>query len=193
MFKTLKLKKYLSKLKDAYESDDFKESIDYADIILDLDNNNLEALKYKYNALANIEDYENALICVDKIIDLEKSCRALLNKGTTLCSLNRMEEGFKILDSIIDNCEEYELAYINKCGFLYDLQEFEEMSLLSEKILKKNPNCSAAYDIKSLAHLERGQYDLALDYINKALELDPNNNISLKRKETILSKTNPKH
>ena len=187
MLKKLKVKKYFSKLTKAYYSDDFKETIKYADIILELDNYNLEVLKYKYNSLANTGDYENALACVEEIISLEKSCMALLNKGTTLCYLKRLEEGFNLLDYVIENCEEYELAFINKCGFLYTLGEFDKILALSDEILKRNPNSSNAYDIKSLANYEMGEYDLSLDYANKALELDPNNKISLERKETILS------
>lgn len=192
MFERLKFSRNFSNLKKAYYSNNFMEAIEYANKILSLDSNHLEVLKYKYNSLVNIEDFDNALLCADRIISLEKSCIAYLNKGTTLCYLNRVDEGFKILDGIIDNCDEYELAFINKCGFLCTLQEFDEILRLSDKILKKNPVCSNAYDLKALAYFEKQEYELSLINVEKALELDNANEIAKNRKEVILSKLNSK-
>lgn len=192
MFGKFKVKKYFSELNKAYYSNDFKKAIKYADIILEMDKNNLEVLKYKYNSLANMGDYENALVCIDEIITLEKSCMALLNKGTTLCYMNRIEEGFKLLDYVIDNCEEYEAAFINKCNFFFMLEEFDEALSLSDKILNMHPDCSNAYDTKSFIYFKREEYDSSLIYANKALEKNPNNNIALERKERLLSILNSK-
>ena len=77
-------------MKNYFENNDFENAIKYADLILDYDENNIEVLKYEYNALSNLKRYENALICVDKILDLNPSGIALVNKGTTLCFFRRI-------------------------------------------------------------------------------------------------------
>ena len=51
MFKRLKYKKDFSKMKNYFDNNDFENAIKYADLILDYDENNVEVLKYEYNAL----------------------------------------------------------------------------------------------------------------------------------------------
>ena len=67
MFKRLKYKKDFSKMKNYFDNNDFENAIKYADLILDYDENNVEVLKYEYNALSNLKRYEDALICVNRI------------------------------------------------------------------------------------------------------------------------------
>ena len=132
MFKRLKYKKDFSKMKNYFDNNDFENAIKYADLILDYDENNVEVLKYEYNALSNLKRYEDALICVNRILDLNPSGLALVNKGTTLCFLEEYEKGFEILDDVIENYSEYEVAFLNKGHFLYDMARFDELLELSE-------------------------------------------------------------
>ena len=188
MFKKFKYKKDFSKMKKFYENEDFQSTIDYANSILDYDENNLEVLKYKYNSLTNLKLYNEALVCVNKIIDLNLTGIALVNKGTTLCFLGEYEQGFKILDEVIEKCPEYEVAFLNKGNFLYNLGNLDELLKLSNWVLELYPNCSTAYDIKSLVYIKKGDLESALKFNEYALYYDSENNVARERKEHILEK-----
>lgn len=186
MFKKLKYKKDFSKMNKCYENEDFKNAIFCADLILDYDEGNIEVLKCKYNSLTKLELYDDALECVNEILDLNPSGRALVNKGTTLCFLGNYDEGFEILDNVIVNCPEYEVAFLNKGNFLYNMGDFEELLKLSDWVLELYPDCSNAYDIKALVFIEQSDFKSALECIDKALEYNPNNENSKERKKFIL-------
>ena len=188
MFKRLKYKKDFSKMKNYFDNNDFENAIKYADLILDYDENNVEVLKYEYNALSNLKRYEDALICVDKILDLNPSGLALVNKGTTLCFLEEYEKGFDILDDVIENYSEYEVAFLNKGHFLYDMARFDELLELSNWVLELYPDCSNAYDIKSLVYIKKGDFKSALEFNEYALYYDSENSVAKERKEHILKK-----
>lgn len=188
MFKKLKNRNHFSKMKDFYESNDFENTLKYADLILNHDEENVEVLKYKYNALSNLKLYNDALICINRIIDLNPSCIASINKGTTLCFLGIYEDGFKIFDNAIKNCPEYEIAFLNKGNFLYDMGRFEELLKLANWVLELYPNCSTAYDIKSLVYIKKGNLESALKFNEYALYYDSENNVARERKEYILEK-----
>ena len=188
MFKRLKYKKDFSKMKNYFDNNDFENAIKYADLILDYDENNVEVLKYEYNALSSLKRYEDALICVDKILDLNPSGLALVNKGTTLCFLEEYEKGFEILDDVIKNYSEYEVAFLNKGHFLYDMARFDELLELSNWVLELYPDCSNAYDIKSLVYIKKGDFKSALEFNEYALYYDSENSVAKERKEHILKK-----
>ena len=188
MFKRLKYKKDFSKMKNYFYNNDFENAIKYADLILDYDENNVEVLKYEYNALSNLKRYEDALICVNRILDLNPSGLALANKGTTLCFLEEYEKGFEILDDVIKNYSEYEVAFLNKGHFLYDMARFDELLELSNWVLELYPDCSNAYDIKSLVYIKKGDFKSALEFNEYALYYDSENSVAKERKEHILKK-----
>lgn len=187
MFKKLKYKKDFSKMKNLFEKGDFQNTIKCADSILEYDKNNVEVLKYKYNSLTNLELYDDALDCVNKIMDLEPSGMALVNKGTTLCLLENYEEGFRILDDVIENYPEYEMAFLNKGNFLYDLGNFDELLDLSDWFLGLHPNCSSVYDVKASVFIRKEDFESALKCIEDALYYNPEYEIAIERKEYILS------
>ena len=187
MFKKLKYKKDFSKMKNSFEKGDFQNTIKCADSILEYDKNNVEVLKYKYNSLTNLEFYDDALDCVNEIIDLEPSGRALVNKGTTLCLLENYEEGFKILDDVMENYPEYEMAFLNKGNFLYNLGNFDELLDLSDRFLGLHPNCSSVYDVKASVFIKKEDFESALKCVEDALYYNPDYEIAIERKEYILS------
>ena len=175
-------------MKNYFYNNDFENAIKYADLILDYDENNVEVLKYEYNALSNLKRYEDALICVNRILDLNPSGLALVNKGTTLCFLEEYEKGFEILDDVIENYSEYEVAFLNKGHFLYDMARFDELLELSNWVLELYPDCSNAYDIKSLVYIKKGDFKSALEFNEYALYYDSENSVAKERKEHILKK-----
>lgn len=188
MFNSLKIKRLTSKMRKLLLVEkDYNKTIECADSILEYDKNNVEVLKYKYNSLSNLELYDDALDCVNKIMDLEPSGMALVNKGTTLCLLENYEEGFKILDNVIENYPEYEIAFLNKGNFLYNLGNFDELLNLSERFLESHPNCSSAYDVKASVFIRKKDFESALKCVEDALYYDPDYEIAIERKEYVLS------
>lgn len=192
MLKKFKFKKDFYRMKNSFEKGDFQKALKCANLILEYDKDNIEVLKYKYNSLTNLKLYDDALECVNKIIFLNPSGMAWVNKGTTLCLLEMYDEGFKILDRVIENCPEYEIAFLNKGNFLYGLGYFDELLELSNRVLMRHPNCSNAYDVKASVFIKKDDFNSALKCVEEALYYNPNNEISKERKKYILSELEKK-
>ena len=71
MFNSLKIKRLTTEMKKLVAKKDYYKTIDCANEILDLDENNLLALKIKSDALRQLGDFEGALECANIIVDLD--------------------------------------------------------------------------------------------------------------------------
>lgn len=204
-----RFKKNFSKLKKSFINKDYKKSIEYANYILKDYPNNIDVLKYKYNALSELKDYKNALICIDYILNLETSYRALMNKGTTLCLLKRYDEGFLIFDEVINSKDKsiekfimaggyygelfleeeiYKIAFMNKSHFLYELKRFDEIINLANIMIDLDSSFANAYDVKSSAYIAKSDWKNALNCVNQALDLKPKEELYIERKKYIINK-----
>ena len=92
------------------------------------------------------------------------------------------------MDDVIKNYSEYEVAFLNKGHFLYDMARFDELLELSNWVLELYPDCSNAYDIKSLVYMKKGDFKSALEFNEYALYYDSENSVAKERKEHILKK-----
>ena len=70
MFNSLKIKSLTTKMKKLVAKKDYYKTIDCANQILELDENNLLALKIKSDALRQLGDFEGALECANIIVNI---------------------------------------------------------------------------------------------------------------------------
>lgn len=190
LINNLKVKRIFRLLKKAFEDEDFEKCIEYSNLILSYDEDNLEALYYKSDCLFKLGDLDGALDVADIIIKLKPSCVNLLVRATFIAYKEDYDLAFSLFDEILDKWPHFEKALINKCYFLHCSEKWDEIIDCTDEFIKNNPDSSNAYDIKAAAYESKQDFHNALIYVNKALELDSNNTISLDRKKKILSEIN---
>lgn len=172
LINNLKIKRIFHLLKKSFEDEDFEKCIEYSNLILNHDKDNLETLYYKSDCLAKLGDLDSALNVANLVVNLNPSCNNLLIKATLLANKKNYDLAFSIFDEILEKWPHFEEAFINKCHFLYMLKKDDEILDLSQKFLHDNPNSPSAFDIPAFIYLQQEEYDKALDCVNKALELN---------------------
>lgn len=191
MFDSLKIKKLSSKMKKLLlVKKDYDETIDCANEILELDDNNLFALKCKSDALRQLGDFEGALECANVIVDLEPTSFNFSNQAVILYFLGDIEGSFEILDRFLKTSNDFKEAFDNKSIFLYELGRVDEVLELCDFILEKDPTFIDALCMKSKVYYEKNEYYLASNYINKAYGIDSNNEWITDMKKLISDKLN---
>ena len=191
MFDSLKIKRLSSKMKNLIlVKKDYNKTIECANEILELDENNLFALKCKSDALRQLGDFEGALECANVIVDLEPTSFNYSNQAVILYLLGDIEGSFEILDHFLKSSNDFTEAFNNKSIFLYELGRVDEVLELCDFILEKDPTFINALSMKSKVYYDKNEYDLALDSINKACGIDSNNEWINDMKKQILDKLN---
>ncbi len=188
MFNSLKLKSLSSKMRKFLEREEYDKTIEFANEILKLDEENLFALKCKSDALRQLGDFDGSLECANLIVDLEPTSFNLSNQAVLLWFLGDIDQSFEILDHVLLNSEDYKDAFNNKSIFLCELERFDEAIELCDFVLEKNPNFIDALCMKSSVYYRMGDFCSAIDFINKALELDYNNEWCINFKNELLEK-----
>lgn len=179
-------------MKKSYFKKDFNKTIIYADYILNIDNKNLDALKYKSDSLRELGDYEGSLECANVIVELEPTPFNLANQSAILWLLNDVEKSFKILDNLLYNSSDYEDAFKNKSYFLFELARYDEVIELCNYVLDKNPNDINALNMKAMVYYELKDYEFAWESIEKAFSLDNDNEWTINKRRDIFDKLNQK-
>ena len=191
MFDSLKIKRLSSKMKNLIlVKKDYNKTIECANEILELDENNLFALKCKSDALRQLGDFEGALECANVIVDLEPTSFNYSNQAVILYFLGDIGGSFEIFDYFLKSSNDFTEAFNNKSIFLYELGRVDEVLELCDFILEKDPTFINALSMKSRVYYDKKEYDLALDYINNAYDIDSNNEWINDMKKQILNKIN---
>ena len=170
------------------ERGEYDKTIEFANEILKLDEENLFALKCKSDSLRQLGDFNGSLECANLIVDLEPTPFNLSNQAVLLWFLGDIDKSFEILDRVLMNFEDYKDAFNNKSIFLCELERFDEAIELCDFVLEKNPNFIDALCMKSSVYYRMGDFCSAIDFINKALELDYNNEWCINFKNELLEK-----
>ena len=97
---------------------DYNKTIECANEILGLDNNNLLALKCKSDSLRQLGDFEGALECANLIVDLEPTSFNLSNQAVLLYFLGNVDDSFGILDNVLKNHADFKEAFNTKFTFI---------------------------------------------------------------------------
>lgn len=127
----------------------------------------------QYDSLRKIPNYKAKILSdLDSAILLDPSSEKFLNKGAFYCLEGDLELAF------YSYCEAYKLSPEN--NIMHEILELfrklygdEKLSIECDKILIKDPNNSPAYYWKSLLLMEKGEFNKALGYINKSINLSP--------------------
>ena len=98
-----------------------------------------------------------------------------LKNNLAMCYKNLLQynEAEKLYNEIITDYPEYFNAYVNLANLKRDANKFHEAIKLYEKANKIKPNEPIILYLLSLANQGLGNFNLAIEYGNKALKLDP--------------------
>lgn len=153
----------------------------------------LKSKKGKLNdcdKLINEKKWLDAIECFDIYRKKNpKDILGLMGKGIALSHLKRYDEALNCYLEITEHDYMYESAWIAAAAAMYArLGRFDESILCNMRALLINSNNETAYIGIGVGYFECKKYDKSLEYFNKLLEINPDNEKGRKYKEMVLSK-----
>ncbi|KAM3145382.1 hypothetical protein pb186bvf_002426 [Paramecium bursaria] len=171
-----------------YGQDKYQQAITYYDKVLELNPSNVTANYNKGLSYKQMEKYQEAIPFLDKANQLNpKHTSSMVTKALCLQELNRHQEALKVLEEV-DKINPKEEFHNSKIAFIYfDLNEYDKAIYYFQLQIKIKEYAS---DYRCLADIsfKRDQYQEAMKYLNKSLEIDPNLIDSISRKILVFKK-----
>jgi tetratricopeptide (TPR) repeat protein len=149
----------------------YKESIHFLSDAIAIDKGLLEAYLIKIEALINIKNYDEALVCANQSILIKKTATNYYNRGSVyelLSNFSSAEKDFKVA---IDLDEKYEKAYVSLANVLIKENKGEEALTYCNKVLKIDANNVDAYATRSRIYYKKSDYMNAISDMTKAIKL----------------------
>jgi lipoprotein NlpI len=131
---------------------DAKKAIEFFDKALKIDDWYLPAWNDKGVALLELEDYQKALYCFEKVVTLDPvSSMPLYNKGYVQLILGDYADSVKTLDSFLERYmnkdDFYKYALYLKAKGHYNLKEYEKAQEALEDALNKDKTFKEAREL----------------------------------------------
>lgn len=166
---------------------DFKNAINCYDKILDIDENNILALKKKTFILFCLEMYKEVIMGTDIILGIDPEDIEGLNwKGMALARQEKFTESIEYYDKALKinpaNLESMSCKSIS----LYFCGKYEESIKCTEDILLINAGNSNTWTTRAMAMAGLGRLDESLDCYNRALAIEPKHIDALTGKGKVL-------
>lgn len=153
---------------------DFKKAIEYADLILDLQPNNVYAMINKAQSLGNLNRYKEALEEIEQALKIDpNNAFAWHNKGLYLNNLGRFSEAIQCYDKSIQLNSHYAPAWFNKGFALSKMKNYEDAIECYKTALELEPNNEITWSNMGWAHNCLRRYKDSINFYNKALEINP--------------------
>ena len=123
--------------------------------------------------LGNLGRYEEAIASFDRALEFKPDYHAAWNnRGSALDRLGRNEEAIDSFDRALDK-PDYHAAWYNRGIVLGNLCRYEEAITSYEKALEFKPDDPNPYFNKACAYSLQNQIELALENLQKAIQLNP--------------------
>jgi tetratricopeptide (TPR) repeat protein len=159
--KELLLKEHILKGNEYFYKEEYNKAIQCYDRALEIEPNNADIWNNKGHALDDLGNHEEAIQCYDKALELDSNhAIAWNNKGFALAKLGKYNEAIQCYDKTLELDSNHAIAWNNK-GFA----------------LGYPTAIARAWNNKGLALENLGNHEEALQCYDKALELDPNNQL----------------
>jgi tetratricopeptide (TPR) repeat protein len=168
-----------------YNQGTYDEAITYFDKVLAIDPNNILALYNKALALKKLGTYDEAITYFDKVVAIDpNNINASIGKGNTLYSLGRYDEAIESYDEALSINPNDDLAKENRDLALKELGNDNEIP----------PSQNDTSDLQDTDALNKkgedlhrlGRYQEAIEYYDRALEIEPNDALVWYNKGTTL-------
>lgn len=153
----------------------FEESLEFLDLLIQLQPNDPEILFLKAQTLNKISRSKEALDLFKKIEKLNFTSRnILLEQGLSYFNLNQYEEALIFFNKVLDDEPQNAIGLNNKGQTLFRLQKFGEALKCYEAALKINQNLPTTYVNKAEWQRNFGFYDEAIQSLVQAINLNKN-------------------
>ncbi|GCD10047.1 tetratricopeptide repeat protein [Clostridium tagluense] len=142
---------------------------------LKINSNNLEANESLADYYHENNKYEKALTYINKAIELNSDENWLqLAQGECYCELKEYDKALEVYDTILKN-QNNEQAYDYRGDVYVALQQYDKAIGDYLKFIKLKPDAPGVYYRLGLAYKKNGEYIKAMESLNKATQLLPNN------------------
>jgi tetratricopeptide (TPR) repeat protein len=150
------------------------------------------ALCKKSRVLCSAGQQADALAVIDVALGITRDSLALfVEKGMVMHELGRNEEAIKILDATIEMDQKSAYALGAKGRIMADLGRYKEAFAAFGRALNIEPkNVSLWMDFIRIFEQEK-KYSTALNIVHMAMEKNPENQVLVMKRDTLLSKTIP--
>ena len=139
-------------------------------------NTDIELQKLQGLCNINLGCWDEAFENFIKLVEIDnEDALSLYYLSTIYIEKNNLENAEKSLNKVIELRENYLDAYKSLAIVYMKQKKFREVFTLEEKLLSIGAEDIQVFDILSAASLDRGRPDLAVIYLKKAIELEPNN------------------
>ena len=184
--------KSLEKFQEAV--DDFKKAIEDYNKAIELNPNNASYYNNRGNAYGNLKKYEKATEDYDKAIELNpNSASYYYNRGLNFSNLQKYEKAIEDYDKAIELNPNNNSYHNSRGNALNNSGKYEEAIQDYDKAIALNSNYDYYYYNKALARYryqkknnDTKNFDEIIKNLNKALDLNSNNNSAKKLKKNIL-------
>ncbi len=150
----------------------------YNDLIGFIDNeknyDTADSLFYQGNAQSSSEEYEKAMECYTKAIELNPQlAEAYNNRGFAKYSLQEYKEAIKDFTKTIELSPQSAIAYNNRGLSKSSLGKHTEAIKDLNNAIELGPQYTEAYNNRGVAQSSLGKYTEAIQDFNNAIELNP--------------------
>lgn len=180
---------YLHKANALFQLDKSDEALHNYDLALELDDKNAYIYEDKGCSLYDQNEYKEAIKLFDKALQLNPTLeKSYYYKAEALNKISERVEALKVLDeAIAKNLKELDRYYDLKGRIHSGLSQHEEAINMYKKAIEHYPEYAPYYfRIASECNYMK-DYETALTYINKVIEIDPSMLQAWMKKSYILS------
>lgn len=138
--------------------------------VTELDDKFAEAFNNLAATYNSKRDYKNALIFIEKAINIEPVGKFLVNKGIILKNNKLLTEAIKFYDEAIEKGEDLVEAYLNKSNALRLLKSYDLAEEFSLKALELDTTHEYIYATLAEIYAEKGDLEKFYYYLLEALK-----------------------
>lgn len=160
---------------------DFMHQIKYAEALgafddaLSINQSYVPAMAGKGSALDHLGNYSEFLETYNRTIEIAPNyVKAWVGKGMALEDLNRSNESLDVFNMSLEMDPEYAVAWNERAWLYYKMGEYQNaLGDAEEGIKLLERGLASTLDTKGMALLGLRRYNESIEYINRAIVLEP--------------------
>ncbi len=151
---------------------------------------NYSALNNKSDTYLLMDEFENALMLINRSINVESTDEAHIIKGKILWKMGDLDNAEKEYEIAIQFDSSYYFPYFKRAFFYSQNHEFEKSIADLTISIELDSEYSRSYNNRGWSYLSLGDYDKALIDIQKSISLDSTNAFTYHSLATLYFKIN---
>ena len=170
----------ISKADDLLKNRDSKQAIVIIQQVLEIEPDNIEALKIYAQSLVKLNKVEEALTIFEKALQLAPSHVSILrNYGSALFQIANYDQSLNILDKALQIEPNNVKVLSTYSRILLEIKRYEKAFDILERCLRLETNNIITLNSYGQALAEFGNYEKAFEVFEQSLKIKPNDLIAL--------------